>query len=351
MVAGKAQEGMCLPTMTSIASMTMIGARGYFASVRLPCQVMAVLAAISLVSCGMSETLQRIWSVRAAVVRVAGTGGASVSVNLRNARYLAISVDNRAQAGRPDEERDVALTLAKAAYAAYDLRSTLEQVTVAFPSVHKAMFFVTVRRVAKEDIFQFRPSDLIETAGRDQPVSSPPERTSLHLLPIGDMPPDLMAQMVLRLQKRFPFPLSVLPALPVDPAAYNRNRQQAIADDLIANIEQRYAGLLHEPDARIIAVTPVDMYIRTENWGFTFSLRDDNDRVAVVSFARMSPEMFGNTPDQELLQSRLRKMVTKNIGIMCYGFPLSENHRSVLYGSIGGVDELDLMTEEFNPAD
>jgi hypothetical protein len=44
-------------------------------------------------------------------------------------------------------------------------------------------------------------------------------------------------------------------------------------------------------------------------------------------------------------------MVTKNIGIMCYGFPQSENPRSVLYDSIGGTDELDLMTEEFNPAD
>jgi hypothetical protein len=47
----------------------------------------------------------------------------------------------------------------------------------------------------------------------------------------------------------------------------------------------------------------------------------------------------------------LRKMITKNLGIMCYGFPASQNARSVLYGSIEGTDELDVMTEDFDPLD
>ena len=66
-------------------------------------------------------------------------------------------------------------------------------------------------------------------------------------------------------------------------------------------------------------------------------------------YARMNPIGFGNAPDDILLRSRLRKMVTKNIGIMCYGLPLSPNPRSVLYGNIGGTDELDVMTEDFAP--
>jgi hypothetical protein len=32
-----------------------------------------------------------------------------------------------------------------------------------------------------------------------------------------------------------------------------------------------------------------------------------------------------------------------------YGLPLSSNPRSVLYGKIGGTDELDVMTEYFDP--
>jgi hypothetical protein len=44
-----------------------------------------------------------------------------------------------------------------------------------------------------------------------------------------------------------------------------------------------------------------------------------------------------------------RVTYTKNIGIMCYGRSVSVNPKSVLYGNIGGTDELDVMTEEFDP--
>jgi hypothetical protein len=39
----------------------------------------------------------------------------------------------------------------------------------------------------------------------------------------------------------------------------------------------------------------------------------------------------------------------KNIGIMYYRLPLSENPRSVLYGKVLGEDDLDHMTENFSP--
>jgi predicted Zn-dependent protease len=77
------------------------------------------------------------------------------------------------------------------------------------------------------------------------------------------------------------------------------------------------------------------MYVRGEKWVFAFSWREPGNQLAVASYARMRPEIFGNAPDDLLLESRLRKMVTKNVGLMCYGFPLSQNPRSVLYGSIG----------------
>ena len=55
------------------------------------------------------------------------------------------------------------------------------------------------------------------------------------------------------------------------------------------------------------------------------------------------------TPDEELLRSRLRKMVIKNIGMMYYGLPVSRDPRSVLYGNVLGLDDLDYMSEFFEP--
>ena len=40
-------------------------------------------------------------------------------------------------------------------------------------------------------------------------------------------------------------------------------------------------------------------------------------------------------------------MVTQNVGVLFFGFPLSDDPRSVLYGDIGGLQELDRMTEKF----
>jgi hypothetical protein len=63
----------------------------------------------------------------------------------------------------------------------------------------------------------------------------------------------------------------------------------------------------------------------------------------------MDPANLGNTPDEELLRSRLRKMIFKNIGIMCYSLPVSQDPKSVLYGNVFSLGDLDYMSEFFEP--
>jgi hypothetical protein len=63
----------------------------------------------------------------------------------------------------------------------------------------------------------------------------------------------------------------------------------------------------------------------------------------------MDPANLGTTPDEELLRSRLRKMMVKNIGIMCYGLPVSRDPKSVLYGNVLSLGDLDYMSEFFEP--
>ena len=41
-------------------------------------------------------------------------------------------------------------------------------------------------------------------------------------------------------------------------------------------------------------------------------------------------------------------MIVKNIGIMYFGLPASDNPRSALFRNVLGVDHLDRMTEEFD---
>jgi predicted Zn-dependent protease len=106
-----------------------------------------------------------------------------------------------------------------------------------------------------------------------------------------------------------------------------------------------------DPRTRIIGITFFDMFIEEMRgkWEFAFSLRSDDRRLAVISYARLDPAALGASPDDELMRSRLRKMVAKNIGIMCYGLRTTNNPRSVRFGNVLGVDDLDRMTEEFDP--
>jgi hypothetical protein len=45
--------------------------------------------------------------------------------------------------------------------------------------------------------------------------------------------------------------------------------------------------------------------------------------------------------------SRLRKMITKDVGILLWGLGTSTHPRSVMYSNILGVADLDAMAEDF----
>jgi predicted Zn-dependent protease len=96
-----------------------------------------------------------------------------------------------------------------------------------------------------------------------------------------------------------------------------------------------------------IGLTTRDMFNPEVNWAYVFSYRRKS-RVAVVSPARMDRGCMGLVrADDERTMARLRKMVGKNIGILYFGLGMSADSASMLYGRIGGPQELDAMSELF----
>ncbi len=72
--------------------------------------------------------------------------------------------------------------------------------------------------------------------------------------------------------------------------------------------------LAANPQAILIGLTEEDMCIRKHpNWRFAFTLRAEN-RFAVIASARM--ELAVSDTRSGLLETRIRKMVTKNIGLL-----------------------------------
>ncbi len=193
-------------------------------------------------------------------------------------------------------------------------------------------------------------------------LSDPPKAASLDslqslrapgrviLAPLGRGAVGLAEQLQKRLSAKLGLAIELLPWVPID-VAEDTVAHQLVAEDLIKAIKEKNPSLADTPDAAIIGITDQDMFIRARpDWRFAFSYRAEN-RFAIVSAARLNPAIYEGRPDPELLLLRVQKMVTKNIGVLHYRFPPSNNPKSVLYRNVEGIQELDIMGEDFLEAD
>lgn len=178
------------------------------------------------------------------------------------------------------------------------------------------------------------------------PLQPLPGLQRIAVVPVGQLPPSTLDEVAASLRQKLALPIEVLPPLALEEWAIDRERQQVIAEELIVLLQRGRSAEATDPSVVLIGVTEADMYIRGyTSWAWAFSMRQE-PRLAVVSSARMDQTNFGQAPDPALLQQRLRKMITKNIAILYYGRGSSTDPRSVLYGSILGVDDLDRIGEE-----
>ena len=166
----------------------------------------------------------------------------------------------------------------------------------------------------------------------------------IYFVPLGDFSPATVQDLVNYYQKKYGMAIEVLPSVRLDPAAIDTERQQLVAEAAVESMKRANPNLVDNPAAILIGLTDEDMYIAQYDWQFTFSWRQER-KYAVVSNARMS--LGATVVPAEKLASRLRKMVTKNLGVLYFHLPQSDDPRSVLYKNVGGISELDYMGEEF----
>jgi predicted Zn-dependent protease len=161
------------------------------------------------------------------------------------------------------------------------------------------------------------------------------------LAPIGDFPAAGSKALVDHYHEKFGLNVQLLPAMPIPPAAFDSARRQVIAERLVEAISTP-KEVATDRAAVVIGLTTVDMYIAAKSWTYAYSLRADG-RFAVISSARM--DAFG--ADEARQAQRLRKMVTKDIGVLFFGLPLNDDPGSVLYRRIDGPLDLDHVSEDF----
>jgi len=169
----------------------------------------------------------------------------------------------------------------------------------------------------------------------------------LYFAPIGSAPMDQIYDLVEHYQTKFNVHVQVLPKMDVGEPIFDSGRNQFIAEDLIQSMLRSYPNVARDESAVIIGITGQDMYPRGEDWQFCFGWRTPKLRAAVVSTARMDLHYPGEPGFEATVTKRLRKVVTKDIGILYYRKSVNGNPKSVLYSGILGIQELDQVSEDF----
>ena len=166
----------------------------------------------------------------------------------------------------------------------------------------------------------------------------------VYLVPLGGFSGATLQKLAEDVHARLGLSVSVRPGFSLPRSAFDPVRRQYVADELLGPIERIRARDPRRPV--VVGFTRADMYTRLKDWRYTFALRD-GIASSVISSARMDDRFYGYRSNERLLASRLEKMLTKTLGVLYWGLPLSSDPRSVLYDSILSLDDLDYMTPDF----
>jgi hypothetical protein len=181
-------------------------------------------------------------------------------------------------------------------------------------------------------------------SGRAPVVPAPLVGRTVAFAPIASFPIADLERLTAFYQARYGLAIEILPPTQIPDGLQDPDRKQLAAEDLIDVIATGTPGA-SDRDRVVIGFVTADMFIRDRpDWRWAFGLRD-GFHLGIVSTARMgaAPGPFG-----DLLESaRLRKMVTRSIGDLYFGLPLSSDRHSVLYRSILSVPDLDAIGEDY----
>jgi hypothetical protein len=98
-----------------------------------------------------------------------------------------------------------------------------------------------------------------------------------------------------------------------------------IVEEAVDVMKQANPDLSNDPQAILIGLTSQNMYIAQYGWNPSFSWRQEG-KYAGVSSGRMD---LGKQPvSDDQIRTRMRKMVTKNIGVLYYHLKQSDDPRS-----------------------
>ena len=122
--------------------------------------------------------------------------------------------------------------------------------------------------------------------------------------------------------------------------AYNERRFQYNSKLILKRLLQ-----YPHDSIRLIAITPVDLYVPVLK--FVFGLSQINGQCAVISLHRLRPEFYNKPPNMDLLMTRTEKTVLHELG-HSLGLTHCRDTRCIMYSSTR-VEDIDHKRSRWCP--
>lgn len=170
---------------------------------------------------------------------------------------------------------------------------------------------------------------------------------TIYLVPLGKPVLYTLDGLQEYLQRRFEAKVELLPWLPLPLGVWHDSYPHAVeADKLIEYMKGAHPEVANDPEVILIGITERQMAADAFGWSSSFTIRRQG-RLAVISTQLMGPWTPLEEANPEVVQSRLRKVLLKDIGLLYLKLPLSSDPTSVLLANLDSTTTIDLMTEEF----
>lgn len=184
-----------------------------------------------------------------------------------------------------------------------------------------------------------------------------PYKLPIYLFAIDDFPLSLANRLANTLSTDLGLDIRVITDIKMRNPEPDPGRNQLNASLVLDKIHIKN---IDKSPAYFIGLTQGDIYDpQTPQYRFVFSMRffqqspkkllgqTVDNGFAIVSTYRLDPKNLGDPPNQQVMITRLTKMIKKNIGALYYRLPPDPDPRSVMFSGIDGVDVLDQIGQDF----
>ncbi len=174
----------------------------------------------------------------------------------------------------------------------------------------------------------------------NQNYSEAPVR--IYLVPMEGLPAGYVAMVAREIEARHNLRTKAIPVLGRDVSMFNPETRQYNANEIARHAEQAIQSF-RQPDERpfILVLTPYD--INAPEFDLRFLFAAHLNGISVISTARIDPVNYGLPRDDTLRDARLMKLIHKALGQQIHHYPIATDRKSVMYGPIMGLEDLDAI--------